>query len=137
MSSAADWRAAVDPVPVLGRAEGGFLGDDRVLVVALEAAVESGFAVCPVSATAWARVPLFAAAEFLAAAEVLDAAGGMMSTCKQAACTVSTIATGLATETASPSDTSFATENRCAVAVGRAVQTQDAPHTTPREHIDS
>jgi len=137
VSSAADWRAAVDPVPVLGRGTGGFLGDDRVLVVAWEAAVESGFAAWPVPATALARGPLLAAADFLAAAEVLDAAAGMMSACKQAARTVSTVATGLATETASASDTSFATENRCAVAVGRAVQAQDVPYTTLTEHINS
>jgi len=128
---------AVDPVPVLSRATVGFLGNDRDVVVALEAAVEFGFAARPIPATALARVPLFAAADFFAAAEVMDAAAGMMSACKQAACTVSTVATGLATGTASASDTSLATENRCAVAVGRAVQAQDVPYTTLTEHIHS
>jgi len=51
-------------------------------LVAFDTAVESGFTAWPVTGTALARVPFFAAAAFLAAVAVLDAAAGMMSAFK-------------------------------------------------------
>jgi len=47
---------------------------------------------------------------------------------------VKTVAAGLATKTVSASDAASAAENRCAVAVGSAVQEQEVPNATGRTH---